>query len=76
MNNSHERLSIVNIRVNGKDITVEKGVTILSLLQSRGINPSFVVVEYNYEIPGREKWGSIMLEEGDNIEIVKFIGGG
>ena len=35
-----------------------------------------VVVEHNSEIPDKEKWDSILINDGDNIEIVKFIGGG
>jgi len=66
----------MKIRVNGKEITVDDGTTILSFLNLKGINPSAVVVEYNYEIPQRDMWGEIFLKENDNLEIVKFIGGG
>ena len=67
---------IMKIRVNGKETDIDNGMTILSFLQSKGINPSTVVIEYNYEIPERRKWGSIFLKDNDNIEVIKFMGGG
>lgn len=66
----------MKVRVNGKEMNIDGNMTILSFLQSKGINPSMVVVEYNYEIPERQKWGSIFLKDNDNIEVVKFMGGG
>lgn len=66
----------MNIKVNGNEIDVDSGISILSLLEQKGINPSTVVVEYNLEIPEREKWGSIKLNNGDKIEIIRFMGGG
>ncbi len=66
----------MKVRINGREEIIDGEMTILSLLNSRGINPSMVVVEHNYEIPDKEKWDSILIKDGDNIEIVKFIGGG
>ncbi|HWI54735.1 MAG TPA: sulfur carrier protein ThiS [Desulfobacteria bacterium] len=66
----------MKVKVNGKEIDLEKGTTILSLLESRGLNPSMVVIEYNHDIPKRETWGDICINEGDNVEIIRFLGGG
>jgi len=66
----------MKVKVNGKEVNIDENMTILSLLRWKGVDPSLVVVEHNYEIPEREKWGSVFLKENDNIEIVKFIGGG
>ncbi|CUH92972.1 sulfur carrier protein ThiS [Herbinix luporum] len=66
----------MKVRINGREEIIDEEMTILSLLNSKGINPSMVVVEYNYEIPDKEKWDSILINGGDNIEIIKFIGGG
>lgn len=64
------------VKINGKEENVEKGMTLLSLLDFKRVNPNSVVIEHNYEIPEREKWGEILVNDGDNIEIVKFMGGG
>lgn len=66
----------MKVRVNGKETLIDDSMTVLSLLESKGIDPSMVVVEYNGEIPGKETWDSIFLNDSDNIEIVRFIGGG
>ncbi|SCN26508.1 Thiamine biosynthesis protein ThiS [Clostridium sp. N3C] len=66
----------MKVMINGREEIIDGEMTILSLLNSKGINPSMVVVEHNYEIPDKEKWDSILINDGDNIEIVKFIGGG
>ncbi len=63
-------------KINGKEENIANGTSLLSLLELKSVNPDFVVIEYNYEIPEREKWGEIFINDGDNIEIVKFMGGG
>jgi len=35
-----------------------------------------VVVEYNYEIVPRERYGEITLRDGDTLEIVQMTAGG
>ncbi len=66
----------MKIIVNGKEIAIESPMSIKEYLESRSLNPSMVVVEHNFTVPEREKWSEIVLREGDNLEIVKFIGGG
>ncbi|MCX7923541.1 MAG: sulfur carrier protein ThiS [Clostridia bacterium] len=66
----------MKLKVNGKEELVDDGLTILGLLEKKGIKPMLVVVEHNFEVPERENWGNIKLAESDNLEIVKFIGGG
>ena len=67
---------MIIITVNGKIIELGKALSISSYLDSTDVNPKTVVVEYNYEIPDKQKWADIILKDGDNLEIVKFIGGG
>ncbi len=62
--------------VNGNKIKLEKQITISAYLESAGIDSNLVIVEHNYLIPDREEWADIIIQSGDNLEIVKFIGGG
>ncbi|KNY29982.1 sulfur carrier protein ThiS [Pseudobacteroides cellulosolvens] len=64
------------VTVNGKKVELEKILSIKDYLESAGVDPKIVVVEYNFEIPDKSKWNEITLKDGDNLEIVKFIGGG
>lgn len=52
------------------------GRTILAYLQQAGYTPERVVVEKNFEIIPRESLDKIMLEDGDSVEILRFVGGG
>jgi len=49
---------------------------LVSLVLGRGLDPEKVVVEHNYSVVPREQWGDIVLSDGDNVEIVAFVGGG
>lgn len=66
----------MKVMLNGKEAHFEDNTTLLSMLEAKAIKPASVIVEYNHEIPGREVWDNIILKENDNIEVVKFIGGG
>lgn len=67
---------MITLNINGKKVELEGSVSVSGYLESKGISPKAVVVELNYEIPDRLKWPEIILKDGDNLEIVKFIGGG
>lgn len=62
--------------INGKETEIGSSISLYDFLKQTGINPSSVIVEYNFEIPEKVKWQKVILKEGDNLEIVKFIGGG
>ncbi len=66
----------MKVRVNGEGIEVQEGTTLLDYLQQKGVNPQLVVVEYNREIVKRDTWHEVVLQEGDKIEILAFVGGG
>lgn len=66
----------MRVRINGAERELPEPMTVLQLLQERGIDPRVVVVEYNYEIVPRERYGEIVLNEGDNLEIVQMTAGG
>lgn len=67
---------MITFTVNGKKIGMESPLSISAYLDSIHVNPAAVVVELNYEIPDRQQWTETFLKDGDNLEIVKFIGGG
>ncbi len=67
---------MIYLTVNGKKTELREPVSVNAYLEEVGISSKAVVVELNYEIPDRLKWNEIVLKDGDNLEIVKFIGGG
>ena len=66
----------VGIRVNGEHRRVPDGISITEMLNEIGIDPARVAVERNLEIVPRSSLSEVCVENGDNYEIVHFVGGG
>jgi thiamine biosynthesis protein ThiS len=66
----------VTIRLNGEPYETAGPVTISALLDALGIHPRRVAVERNFTVVKREAYGSTVLQPGDEVEIVNFVGGG
>lgn len=64
------------IRINGKDSEVAPDLSVAQLLEDLEIRPGRVVVELNAEVVSRDAHGATQLKEGDEVEIVHFVGGG
>jgi thiazole synthase len=67
---------MIRVRLNGKEREIESDLTVMDLLQSLKLNPHMVVVELNREILSRDVIGDVRVEEGDQVELVHFVGGG
>lgn len=65
----------MEITINGeqRSLTVQ---TVLQLLQSLDIDPRRVAVELNMDILPKAEYETASLADGDQIEIVHFVGGG
>lgn len=66
----------VIIRVNGESFEIVGPVTISGLLAGLTIDSRLVAVEHNLLVVKRDKYDSVVVNEGDEIEIVNFVGGG
>ena len=66
----------MRITVNGQDRYVASSLTVTTLLETLGINPKTAVVERNLKIVDRGNFSSEALEDGDQIEIIRLVGGG
>ncbi len=66
----------MNVTLNGKEKGIENDCTIQQLLESLELHPRRVAVEVNREIIKREEYESHRLSEGDEIEVLQFVGGG
>ncbi len=66
----------LSVRVNGEHRRVHGGITVSELVQSLGLNPARVAVERNLEVVARSCHATVMVEDGDDFEIVHFVGGG
>ena len=66
----------LGIRVNGEHRRVMGGISIAEMLNELGLDPLRVAVERNLEIVPRGTLGAVCVEDGDDYEIVHFVGGG
>lgn len=65
-----------SISVNGQHRRVPKGMTIAELALELGLEPTKVAVERNMEVVPRSTLADTRVEDGDDYEIVTFVGGG
>ena len=67
----------MEITVNGKPINIEEGTTLSEYLDTLGFSGKrSIAIALNKEIVQRESYGQTQLSDGDQVEIVKAIGGG
>ncbi|MGA2441473.1 MAG: sulfur carrier protein ThiS, partial [Tepidisphaeraceae bacterium] len=65
----------MRIKVNGQDYELAEGSDIHGLLAAHRLTPDKVAVELNRRLVRGEKYDTL-LKEGDEVEIVTFVGGG
>jgi thiazole synthase len=66
----------ISIRVNGEHRRVMAGISFADLANELGLDPARVAVERNLEIVPRTTLADVIVADGDEIEIVTFVGGG
>ncbi len=66
----------ISLRINGEHRRVVVGMTLAELINSIGQDPGRVAVERNLEIVPRSSFATLCVEDGDDYEIVHFVGGG
>ncbi len=66
----------LQITLNGEPHELDTGATIASLLDSLGMHPRTVAVEYNGDIVRRDSYSTTSIRSGDRIEVVRFVQGG
>ena len=64
------------VRVNGEHRRVRGGISIAQMLGELGLNPLRVAVERNLAVVPRARLADEPVADGDDYEIVHFVGGG
>ena len=69
--------STLSLTVNGDSRSVAPGTSLSAYLASLKLDPRLVVVEHNRTIlRDRDAYPSLILADGDVLEIVHLVGGG
>jgi len=66
----------VKINLNGEPKEFSDGLTVESLISALGLEPTRVAIEVNRNVVRRQQWATTELNDGDQVEIVHFVGGG
>ena len=66
----------MQITVNDEPRTLAAGATVAHLVTELGLGPRRIAVEVNRVIVPRAAYMATVLNDGDTIEIIHFVGGG
>lgn len=66
----------MKLQINGEARDFPDSLSLESLLEELGMKADRVAVELNREIVSRPQWARTSLHDGDQLEIVHFVGGG
>ena len=66
----------MKLHINGEEKTFDSPLTLAALVEVLGMKPDRVAIELNRDIAPRATWVETMLNDGDRLEVVHFVGGG
>ena len=66
----------MKITCNGETQEIASGTTLMSFIRDMALNPDTVVAECDGKIIKRDDYDSIVLQEANVLELIRFVGGG
>lgn len=63
------------VKVNGMELDIA-GKTVAEYIAATDYDPGRIAVERNGDIVFKSQYESTILEDGDSLEVVSFVGGG
>jgi sulfur carrier protein len=66
----------MKITLNGNETDIDDRTTVSALLEKLEIEPARVAVEVNLNIVRKCDYTGHVLNDGDSVEVVNFVGGG
>ena len=66
----------ITVTINGNERQVPAGLTVDGLLDHLRIKKKTAIVEHNMKVLKQKETPGVEVRDGDNLEIVKFVGGG
>jgi len=64
------------ITLNGSVAELPEGSTITAVLEQKGVDGAIVVVVVNRDVIHRDRFDQTLLNNGDTVEVLRFVGGG
>jgi thiamine biosynthesis protein ThiS len=66
----------ISLVLNGKPRSLASETPLPQLLEELGIDRRLVAVAHNGDVVPRDQYESVVLHDGDRVEIVRMVGGG
>lgn len=66
----------MQIILNGETRDVAPGISLKAFVETLGSDPRGIAIERNLEIVPKSAHAVTLLEDGDRLEVVQFVGGG
>ncbi|MEL6858566.1 MAG: sulfur carrier protein ThiS [Pseudomonadota bacterium] len=66
----------MQIFLNGESLNIADGMSVAALVQTLAGDPRGIAIERNLEIVPKAEHPTTLLEDGDRLEVVQFVGGG
>jgi sulfur carrier protein len=66
----------MRIQLNGEQREFDAPLSVSALLERLQIDPRVVAVEHNRVVVRRQRYADTMIQQGAEVEIVSFVGGG
>ena len=63
------------VHINGKDVEAD-GITLNDYLIHNGYSLAIIAVEMNEKMISKSEYANVLMNSGDTVEIVNFVGGG
>jgi sulfur carrier protein len=66
----------ITITLNGDAYRLDGDPHLLVLVEKLGLRPNRIAVEINREVVAKANYAETVVREGDQVEIINFVGGG
>jgi sulfur carrier protein len=66
----------ITIQLNGEPYVIEGDARLTTLIDLLKMKPTRIAVELNREVVPKAEYATVTLREGDELELINFVGGG
>lgn len=66
----------ITIELNGEPYSLEPATPVARLLAELKLKPNRVAVEINQAVVAKAEYERTIIQEGDHVEVINFVGGG
>ena len=68
--------SPITLTLNGKQRELAAGISLVALLGELDIDRRVIAIALNGDVLPRDRYDETVLQDGDNVEVVRMVGGG